>query len=162
MRSFKSCRLYEDFHHRTVKYFQLQEEIEVLIINKYLNEFVVGMWDAKKSIEKEKGKELWRGNAKEWKPCGSKKCTYVGIITGGLTLTSGSKRLIKTHRRIVNSKEVNMVNWSLPLIDMWHFPISLLFLSQTRFAGFYSKSKWHVAVSNRPSLITHHFQWNFI
>lgn len=58
MRSFKYCRLYEDFHYRTVKYFQLQEEIEVLIINKYLNEFVVGMRDAKKSIEKEKGKEL--------------------------------------------------------------------------------------------------------
>lgn len=61
MRSFKYCRLYEDFHHRTVKYFQLQEEIEVLIINKYLNEFVVRMRDDKKSIEKEKKERTLKG-----------------------------------------------------------------------------------------------------
>lgn len=61
MRSFKYCRLYEDFHHRTVMYFQLQEEIEVLIINKYLNEFVVRMRDDKKSIEKEKKERTLKG-----------------------------------------------------------------------------------------------------
>lgn len=61
MRSFKYCRLYEDFHHRTVMYFQLQEEIEVLIINNYLNEFVVGMRDDKKSIEKEKKERTLKG-----------------------------------------------------------------------------------------------------
>lgn len=61
MRSFKYCRLYEDFHHRTVMYFQLQEEIEVLIINNYLNEFVVGMRDDKKSIEKEKKRKNFEG-----------------------------------------------------------------------------------------------------
>lgn len=42
-------------------YFQLQEEIEVLIINNYLNEFVVGMRDDKKSIEKEKKERTLKG-----------------------------------------------------------------------------------------------------
>ena len=60
--SLKYCEFHKDFGHNTVECFSLREEIESLILNKCLKEFVVGMREAQKAMEQDKGKQVADGS----------------------------------------------------------------------------------------------------
>lgn len=64
----------------------LVAEKKALIINGYLKNFMVGMRDDKKSIDKVKGKKHQERSSDESEPCVLKNCTYVGKISRELLL----------------------------------------------------------------------------
>lgn len=74
-RSLKYCEFHKDFSHSTIECFQLQEEIEPLIINRYLKErsLLLG-WEILESLWKKiEGKEPQKGSPKGQGPCVPRK-----------------------------------------------------------------------------------------
>ena len=84
-RNLKYCEFHEDFNHITSKCFSLREEIEYLTLSGYLKKFVVGIREARKSMEQDKSKHIIYNSLKCEAPQGPKKGVYVLMIAGDPT-----------------------------------------------------------------------------
>lgn len=57
-RSFKYCEFHQDFGHSTANYLCLWDEIESLILSGYIKDFLADMWQARKTVEQDNGKQV--------------------------------------------------------------------------------------------------------
>ena len=108
----------------------MREEIESLILNGYLKEFVAGMKEARKSIEHDKGKRVADSCPEREVLSRHKKGVYVRMIMGRPTQRANpgglSKAIVDRYQQTTNiGREVNFNGWGTPKVP--HHPPLILF-----------------------------------
>lgn len=101
-----------------------------MILSRYLEEFVAGMIEARKSLQQGKGKHIVDNSPEREAPQGPKKGIYVQMIADDPTLAGQSKRAIKSYGRLLPlvaniSGKVNFIGQGVPQVP--HHPPPIIF-----------------------------------